>query len=181
MNRLSRIFLVLSVVLFLGAGIASADTLLFTLTGPVSASFELPSGVLSIPSFEAHTGFGFTITPASLMVNGSPSADFLTFYNSAVAVGGGVGIFASGTVMDAYAAGPQLYGGTETSPSFAPGSFTLTNGVGAGTYSLTIADITPGGPVGTPEPSVTILLGAGLLALGLLALRFKPGFSTTAS
>jgi hypothetical protein len=41
--------------------------------------------------------------------------------------------------------------------------------------------ISGGTAVGTPEPSVTVLLSVGLLAFGLIALRFKRGFATIAS
>lgn len=180
MNRLFRVTLLLSAALFIGAGIASADTLLFTLNGPVTASFELSSGPLSIMSSEVDAGFGFTLTPASLMVNGASSGDFLTFYNGAF--GGGFGIFASGTDMVAYSFGPQIYGGTESNPTFAPGSFTLTDGnppagTVPGTYTLSVTDISA---VATPEPSDTILLAIGLVAVGLAAIRFKPKFGVTA-
>ena len=127
------------------------------------------------------TGFGFTIGPSNLMVNGVASGDFLAFYNAAF--GGGFGIFASGTSMAAYAFGPQIYGGTESNPTFSPGSFTLTDGNAPagtvpGTYTLVVTDISR---VSTPEPSVTILLAIGLLAVGLAVLRFKPNFGVSAS
>ena len=124
-------------------------------------------------------GFGFTITPSNLMVTGVAAGDFLAFYNGAL--GGGFGIFASGPSMAAYAFGPQIYGGTESNPTFAPGVFTLNDGVPItpvrGAYTLTITDLT----VSTPEPSVTILLAIGLLAVGLAVLRFKPNFGVSAS
>jgi hypothetical protein len=47
------------------------------------------------------------------------------------------------------------------------------DGTVPGTYSLTISDLTN---VTTPEPSVTILLG-----IGLVALRFKPNFGLSAN
>ena len=42
---------------------------------------------------------------------------------------------------------------------------------------------TPGpvGSVTTPEPSATVLLGIGLLAVGLAALGFKPKFAISAN
>jgi len=69
--------------------------------------------------------------------------------------------------------GQQIYSGPETSPTFSNGTFTF-----AGGYTLTISG---GSSVSTPEPSVTILLGIGLLALGLTVLGYKRGFATTAS
>jgi hypothetical protein len=52
------------------------------------------------------------------------------------------------------------------------------DGTVPGTYSLTISDLTN---VTTPEPSVTILLGIGLVAVALVALRFKPNFGLSAN
>jgi hypothetical protein len=42
---------------------------------------------------------------------------------------------------------------------------------------------TPGTPstISTPEPSATVLLGVGLLAVGLAALGFKPRLAVTAN
>jgi hypothetical protein len=177
MNRLCRVLVLLCSALFIGAGVASADTLEFTLTGPVAAVFDMSvnsSGVLNLP-FTFVTGEGFVVTPTNLMVNGVSSGDFLAFYNPGV--GGGFGIFASGTDMVSYASGPQIYGGTEGSPTFASGAFILNNGAVvpavSGAYDLTIKDLSA---VAAPEPSVTILLIIGLLAVGLTVLRFKPGF-----
>lgn len=180
MNRLFQVLALAFAATFLGAGVASADTLQFTLAGPVSASFELSSGPLSINPVDTSDGFGFRIMPANLVVNGASSGDFLAFFNEAFA--GGFGIFASGTEMIAYATGPQIYGGTELNPTFAPGVFTLDDSVTGtpvpGAYTLTVTDLTT---VSTPEPSVTVLLAIGLLAVGLALLRFKPNLSVSAS
>jgi hypothetical protein len=128
-------------------------------------------------------GFGFVLTPTNLMVNGAAApGDFLGFFNGDPAAGGGVAIFASAMDMTAYASGPQLYSGPESSPTFAPGTFTLDNGALVtpvpGAYTLTITDLSS---VPTPEPSVTILLAIGLLALGLAVLRFKANLGVSAS
>ncbi|MDQ1408095.1 MAG: hypothetical protein QOG55_3724 [Acidobacteriaceae bacterium] len=180
MNHLFQVLTLVFAATFLGAGAASADTLQFTLAGPVSASFELSSGPLSINPVDTSDGFGFRIMPANLVVNGASSGDFLAFFNEAFA--GGFGIFASGTEMIAYATGPQIYGGTELNPTFAPGVFTLDDSVTGtpvpGAYTLTVTDLTT---VSTPEPSVTVLLAIGLLAVGLALLRFKPNLSVSAS
>src|ERR1700732_679961 len=162
MNRLYRVLLLLCSALFVGVGVASADTLEFTLTGPLVAVFDVTvdsSGLLT--PFQFHTGIGFGVTPTNLTINGlaAPTTDFLGFYNPAV--GGGVAIFASGTDMVTYASGPQIYGGTEQNPTFsATGSpIKLAAATAAmptlGQYSLTIKDLSV---VATPEPSVTILL-----------------------
>jgi hypothetical protein len=184
MNRLSRILVILCSVFFLAAGVASADTLpgelSFVLTGPVDATFSLPT-TLSVPSFESVSGFGFTIPSmvltsfGGLTINGSPSPDFLAFYNASGAFGGGFLASPDGFTADIFlvGGGQQLYSGPESSPMFAPGTFTFSDG--------SVLTISSGSTVGTPEPSVTILLSIGLLALGLVALRYKRGFATTAS
>jgi hypothetical protein len=180
MNRLFRVLILVCSAIFIGAGVASADTLQFVLSGPVSASFDL-SSTPSIMMGNSDPGFGFVLTPTNLMVNGAAApGDFLGFFNAGV--GGGVAIFASAMEMTAYASGPQLYAGAESNPTFAPGSFTLDNGAVVpavtGAYTLTITDITN---VSTPEPSATILLAIGLLAVGLAVLRFKPNLGVSAS
>lgn len=186
MNRLSRILAIICTVLFLGAGVAYADSvpgeLTFTLTGPVTATFQLPSQ-LSTPDSEL--GFGFVIPSmviasfgtggVNLIINGSPSADFLAFYNATGSFAGGFAAFPNATSADflLIGGGQQLYSGPENSPMFSNGTFTFSDG--------SILTISGGSTVGTPEPSVTILLGIGLLALGLTVLGYKRGFATTVS
>src|ERR1700736_4176710 len=91
MNRLSRLLVIFCSVLFLGVGVASADTLpgelSFVLTGPVTATFSLPT-TLSVPTSQAILGFRFVIplmvltSFGGLTINGSPSPDFLAFYTA---------------------------------------------------------------------------------------------------
>jgi hypothetical protein len=181
MNRLFQVLVLICAVLFIGVGVASADTMQFTLSGPVSASFDL-SSTPSIMMGNSDPGFGFMVAPVNLMVNGSAApGDFLAFYNSSV-LGGGMGIFVSGTERTVLGLGAQIYGGTETNPTFAPGTFTLAdaNVVPSvpGAYTLTVTDLTT---VSTPEPSVTILLAIGLVAFGLVVIGFKPNFGVSAS
>jgi hypothetical protein len=182
MNRLFRVLILLSCALFIGAAVASADTLEFTLTGPVNAVFDLPSA-LSIGTGNFDTGVGFLIMSANLTVNGAAApADFIGFFNGDPTVGGGLSIFASSFDLVADASGPQIYGGTEQNPTFASGTFSLADATAGtptiGQYTLTITNLTT---VETPEPSVTILLAVGLLALGLTVLRFKPNFGISAN
>jgi hypothetical protein len=184
MNRLSRILVILCTALFLGVGVASADTLpgelSFVLTGPVTATFSLPT-TLSVPTSEAVPGFGFVIPSmvltsfGGLTINGSASPDFLAFYNATGSFGGGLLASPDGMTADIFliGGGQQIYSGSEASPMFAPGTFTFSDG--------SILTVSGGPTVGTPEPSVTILLSIGLLALGLVVLRYKRGFVTTAS
>ena len=179
MKNSLRVALFVSALLFLTVGIASADTLItYQLTGAISASFELPVNPTVIGSTP---GINFMVTPINLMINGAPSSDRLSFF-SAGTEGGGFEATCGLTCVDINTAGPQLYSGPESAPTMlglAPGGVTLTDFLtGAPVGILT----TPGtvGSVTTPEPSVTVLLAIGLLAVGLGALRFKPSFGVTA-
>jgi len=179
MKNSLRVALFVSALLFLTAGIASADTLItYQFTGAVTASFELPMN----PTIIASTpGFNFVVMPINLLINGAPSSDRLNFYNASA--GGGFIATNGGSTADINTAGPQLYSGPESSPTMlgiAAGGVTLTDFMtGAVVGTLT----TPGTPgsVSTPEPSVTILLAIGLLALGVTVLRFKPNFGISAN
>jgi hypothetical protein len=175
-----RVALLLSVMLLLTVGIASADTLItYQFTG--GTSFELP--VNPVPT-AFDLGFAFQVNPIGLMINGAPSSDYLVFYNAdpGTGGGGGFGAFSCGSCQDISVVGPQLYTGPENAPTMLGLGNTgvpLTDPV-AGT-TLTIS--TPGTPstVSTPEPSVTILLGIGLLAFGLAVLGFRPRLAITAN
>ncbi len=159
MKHIYRAIFLMSALLVMSAGRASADTLLtYTFTGATSATFELP---VNPTVTNGMLGVAFEVTPINLMINGVASNDFLVFYNAAF--GGAFGAFSSGSSFDLSLAGPQLYSGPETSPTMltiATG-MPLTNFMG-GTPAGTI---TTGTPTGTPEPSGLALLAAGLLAL----------------
>lgn len=180
MNRLFRVLTLFCFALFVGVGVASADTLQFTLTNSSMvdlASFSLPSGPISVNPADVDPGFGFIITPANLTVNtiGAAPAGFVAFFNGAASAGGGLQIFTSGSDVFIYLPGPQIYGGTESAPTFPTVATTFSL---AGGDTLTISDLTR---VSTPEPAVTILLAIGLFALGLAVLRFKPSFGVSAN
>lgn len=182
MKNSFRVALFLSVALFLTAGIASADTLItYQFTGAVSASFELPVNPTVVKST---AGVDFEVMPLNLMINGMASSDFLVFYSTAF--DGGFGAFSSGSSADINTTGPQLYTGPENAPTMlgvVSGGVPLTdfnNGSSAGTIS-TPATPGPVGSVTTPEPSATVLLGIGLLAVGLAVLGFKPKFAISAN
>jgi hypothetical protein len=175
MNRLFRVLVVLICsVMFIGAGVACADTLQFTLTGPVSASFELASSP-SVIDFDS--GSLFRVAPPDLMVNGTAANDFIAFYNASLL--GGFGIFISASDPAVHVTGPQLYSGPESNPTFSTGTFSLIGfPSGNGPFTLTVTDIST---VSTPEPSVVVLLFIGLAVLGLMILRVKPNFSVQGS
>jgi hypothetical protein len=177
-----RVVLFLSALLLLTAGIASADTLI-TYNFGGGTSFELPLNPVPTAFF---LGFDFQVTPINLIINGAPSSDFLVFFNGdpITGGGGGFGAFSCGDVscQDISVVGPQLYSGPESSPTM----------LGLGNTGVALMDpisgttsmiSTPGTPstISTPEPSVTVLLGIGLLAAGLAALGFKPRLAVTAN
>jgi hypothetical protein len=177
MDRLFRALVTLICsVMFIGAGVACADTLQFTLAGPVSASFELASSP-SVMVGDFASGAGFRVASPDLVVNNAAAGnDFLTFYNASML--GGFGIFVTASDPAVHVTGPQLYSGPESNPTFSTGTFSLIGfPTGAGPFTLTVTDISM---VSTPEPSVMILLFIGLAIVGLTLLRFKPNFSVQA-
>lgn len=162
MKHSCRILFLLSALLFVGASRASADSLLaYQVTdGPVSVSFELPVTPTVLLS---SAGFGFEVTPINLIINGTPSVDFLTFYNATF--GGGFGACFAGNCLDLLTNGPQLYSGSEANPTMLPL-------VGVPLTDRHTGD--PGGTISTgtavtPEPSGLVLLAFGLVALALIA------------
>jgi hypothetical protein len=179
-----RAALVLSTLLFLTVGIASADTLItYQLLGATNVSFQVPVNPTVI-AFDA--GMNFIVSPTNLLVNGViTTGDTVDFFNSAL--GGGFAVVnPGGTTAVVNTSGPQVYTGPESAPTMlgtiASGVPLTDFGTGAPVGTLT----TPGtpGPVGsvtTPEPSATVLLGIGLLAVGLAVLGFKPKFAISAN
>jgi hypothetical protein len=165
--------LFLSAILFFSAAMASADTVItYQLSGPVTATFELPVNPTPSELMFAEPGFGFYIVPISLVINGVPSGDFLGFFNAAQM--GGFDACTPGAPLctDLNFTGPQFYSGSELSPTFLPVS-------GATLSSFFPGD--GGGTITTPEPSALGLLAFGLSALALLASRLKLRSRTAAS
>jgi PEP-CTERM motif len=157
--------LVLVLFLLLSVGTVRADStssIAYTLTGPVDATFELPTN-FTVPAGNFSLGVGFFVTPLDLMINGSPATgDFLVFYSSSMdgAFGDIDGLFSL--------TGPQLYTGLESAPSMTdiPGNIALSDFfTGTPGYTLTMT------PVSTPEPASLLLMGAGLSSLFLMRRR----------
>jgi hypothetical protein len=184
-----RIAICVFVVFLASAGAAqsNADTLDYSLTGAISMSFSLPVNP-TINSNNYDTGYGFTVTPTNLVINGTASSDFLAFYS--FTDGGGFGAFSSGTSFDILTSGVQLYSGSESSPTMlGPSLLTLpallTDYNNTLTiYALTITDVSGNiandpapdppatNPLDTPEPGTdALLIVAMLFYLGLSAWR----------
>lgn len=188
MKNSFRAALAFSALLFLTVGIASADTLItYQLSGATTVSFEVPVN----PTVTAFgLGDNFIVTPVDLLVNGVlTTGDTVDFFSTAL--GGGFAVVTSvKSIAVVNTAGPQLYTGPENAPTMlgvVPGGVPLTTFNGIGVTGTPVGMLTtPGtpGPVGsvtTPEPSATVLLGIGLLAVGLAVLGFKPKFAITAN
>jgi len=168
MKLLSRVSLLFAAVLFIGACSAKADTMLFfTITGPKTFIFELPTQP-TINPYNGDSDVGFLINPINLMIDGNPSNDFMAFYLGGGENGGALAIFNS-TVDDVIAlTGIQLFSGSVCNPVFAAqGPVVLPDFDTGDSYTLTISK----NPPSVPEPSTMLLLAAGLLPLGLLAKR----------
>jgi len=139
---------------------AKADTLDFTLTGQgTDITFTINSSP-TVSSYSNHNG-EFTIDNVSLDANGHHITSNMEFYLG--------GKFDGGTASELFdLAGPQLFTGLISDPTFKTGNFTLTSYSNSeqycdpGTYNLSIVDVTK---TVTPEPSSILLLATGVFAL----------------
>lgn len=154
------------------AGAAQAATLLFTITGDYSATFQLDSN--PVPS---SGGFGiFSIDDVAGTFGGGNDASTIEFYDSAN--GGGLSIFYGSLLIPTFLAGPQIYGGTFDMPTFAPGSFALSVQIGApadrlGNATLTITALDDGNsPAPEPASWLTMIVGFGVIG-GVLRARSR--------
>lgn len=175
MKLSTRILLVFAALLFIGVAHASADTLAYTLTGPVSASWEL-SGNPAV--FAVNPDFSFNVTPINLVINGVASSDNLTFFTTAG--GGALLAFSDPMSPDFSLAGIELFTGDVSSPTML-----VVNGItlmdfmtGDAVFTLTS---TPVGPTPTPEPSAVLLLTLGMAAMALGTFISRRAVSLSAS
>jgi hypothetical protein len=155
-----------AVALLFSAGVASAATYQFNLTGDYTASWQLNS---TVSPDAAGEGEGFILWDVEGNVPGSlfDIAD-LTFYNADI--GGGMEIYDFyGDTYLLVTDGTQLYTGSEDSPTFRLGTFGMTEFGGTGTYTLTVTDLDAGpgpgpdpDPTDVPEPATAAMLLSGL-------------------
>jgi PEP-CTERM motif len=136
---------------------AKADDVFTYQIGGNTFTWQLP-GTPTISPGNFSTNVFFTIPTVSYSENGvAQPPELFDFFPSGN--GGGFDLF-NGTsyLLDEY--GAQLYTGSESDPTFVPGTYDLTELSGAaGTLVIT-------GPSGTvPEPGSLALLATGILAL----------------
>jgi len=156
-----------AIALLFSAGVANAALYQFNLTGDYTASWQLNSTVVADVAGE---GEGFILWDVEGNFPGSLFGDVadLTFYNAAI--GGGMEILDYyGDTLLLVTDGPQLYTGSEETPTFRLGSFGLTEFGGTGTYTLTVTDLDAGpgpgpdpDPTDVPEPATAAMLLSGL-------------------
>ena len=138
---------------------AIAGTYQFTVSGNASALFSLDSS----PTPTSSGTDDFTITGVNGTFNGSATTFDLLFYDTTES--GGFDI--SGLLS---LAGDQLFTGSTSSPTFIPGTFTLsTYGSNDRAYTLTISS--SDGAV--PEPASWTMMLVGFAALGAIASRSR--------
>jgi hypothetical protein len=182
MWKIRSSFGVIAVLLVIGlfslaAPAAQADTWNFTLTNPGNTTNITFSFAVGAPS-TAFPGSYFQLnSPVDWTLNGVDQGfTNASFWN--LSVGGGLCLGDCGTIE---LWGPQLYTGSESSPSFVEGTYSFTNCCGTpydGPFTLTLVD-PPEVPTNTPEPSSVALLMTGLMGLiGLAVYRTWQGRQT---
>jgi hypothetical protein len=153
MKVATKFVMLLAALFLLSAASVKADSgqsVTYTLSGPTTASFTLTMD--AAPEFSA-TGYYFTANPSNLMVDGTSTSDTIVFFSSSD-LGGLNSVFSNLPDLS----GAQLYSGSESDPTLLTGVFELWNLDGGGWYTLTATAV--------PEPSILLMLVAGLLVVG---------------
>ena len=154
-----------------------ADTLDFTLTGEGNAyTFQLPS---SPDASTGRDGLFFDIDNVIITVNSQSelAAEVAFFFED-----DGGGLQFVNDIPQLF--GPQVFSDDESTPTFITGDYSLVNSADDLSYTLTIADASPGGAAPAPEPGTWLLLLTGLVATAAVARkraagRFWRGSQTT--
>jgi len=164
---------VLAVFALFSATQAQADTIdNFTYEeGDSTFTWQLPSSPTLLPA-NFLPGLAFVITDVTYSENDIPQNPASLIFSSDA---GGGGFFLFDTFQGILSFGSQVYSGTEDTPTFLEGTYSLPDIFSGsdpnGTATLTIKSV--------PEPSSLMLLGTGMLALLGLALKKRPYSSIT--
>ncbi len=156
MKVATKFVTLLAALFLLSAASVKADSgqsVTYTLSGPTTASFTLTMD--GAPQFSG-TDYYFTGSPVNLVVNGTSVTDTIVFFNSSD-LGGLNSVLSNLPDLT----GAQLYSGSESDPTLLTGTFQLWNLDGGGWYTLTAKS------VAMPEPSILLMLVAGLLFVGV--------------
>lgn len=152
-----------------------------TITGTNTITFNVAAS--PTPSFYTPDG-GFTLDNIAVTENGVTSNEEVLFFEDGIAIGSTASVSFDWIFMNINLTGAiasdlsdvpgsffsaPLYSGGESTPTLLPGTYDLSDNLGNGDLSLTIAaDV-----AATPEPSSLLLLGTGVLgAAGILKRRF---------
>lgn len=129
----------------------------FTLVGAYAATWQ--QSATPIPN-DVFVGDSFTLWDVhGDFLGANSSAADLTFFSSAR--GGGMGIYDFNAGINLLSTdGPQLYAGSEGSPTFAVGTFALTEYQGLGGYTLTVSEVST-----VPEPGALALVLFGFVGI----------------
>ncbi len=169
---------VLTLFAAMSAGLAKADSVDTSTTAAVVPSSEydfsyvvgadtytwsLPEPVMSTNVLAGET---FNVEGISYTLNNNmPAIGDLEFYSDEFQGGFALASYppASDQTYFIDATGPALYEpGTENSPVFNTGTFTLDDSVADATGTLTISEVST---TATPEPSTLLLTGLGIIGL----------------
>jgi hypothetical protein len=167
MKNILRSGAMLAVLMLMSAGIAKADELSYTLTGP--NGFDATWDMAQNPTPSSTTGISFDAPVNNFIVDGSGAGSDVVFYSVIPSLtlaqglsGPGLADFLVGEF------GSDLFSGPLSSPTMNTGDFSLFGtgeGVFLGQFTLHVA------PIATPEPSALLLLVSGLMGLGITARR----------
>jgi PEP-CTERM motif len=158
---------ILALLILGSSGIAKADELSYTLTGPNGflATWDMDQN----PTPLSTTLISFDAPVTNFVVDGSGAGTDVVFYSVIPQFPVGQGLSASGEfIVGAF--GSELFSLPLSGPTMNVGDFSNLAGypgfgIFPGAYDLDVV------PVSTPEPSSLLLLASGLLGLGITARR----------